>query len=113
MIRALSQLSQMDESAIESFVAEALTMMTGTARRERADGGRWRSWGAPVARCLMLLLVAGLVLQNGSVALSGDKGNDDEEADPGKDVVVVLPDNVDADQVLTDLGIDPTYQYDE
>ena len=106
-------MSRMGESAIESRVAEALTMMTGTERRERAHSLRWRSWGAPAARCLVLLLVAGLLLQDGSVALSADKTKDEDEPNPGKDVVVVLPDNVDADKVLTDLGIDPTYQYDE
>jgi subtilisin family serine protease len=47
-------------------------------------------------------------------AVSADKpAQGEDEPVPGKDVVVVLPDNVDADQVLTDLGIDPTYQYDE
>jgi subtilisin family serine protease len=88
-------------------------MMTGTVRRERAHGLRWQSWGAPAARRLALLMVAGLLLQDGSVALSADKAKDKEEANPGKDVVVVLPDNVDADKVLADLGIDPTYQYEK
>lgn len=88
-------------------------MMTGTARREGVPGRRWRSWGTATAHCLVMLLVAGLLLQDGSVALSADKAKDDEESAPGKDVVVVLPDNVDADKVLTELGIDPTYQYDK
>ncbi len=112
MIQALSLVTHTSESAIESFVAEALTM-TDIVRGDRAHCQRGRFWGATVARCLVLLLVAGLLLQDGSVALSADKAQDEAEPSPGKDVVVVLPDNVDADKVLTDLGIDPTYHYDE
>jgi subtilisin len=106
-------MARMGESAIESLVAEALTMTTGTAGRVHIPGRRWRSRGTPAARCLVLLLVAAVLLQDGSVALSADNANDDEETSPGKDVVVVLPDNVDADKVLADLEIDPIYQYDK
>src|SRR5262245_32545150 len=114
MIRALSRVSCIGERAIESLVAKALTIMTGIERRGHIPGARWESWISLGAHCLVLLLVAGLLLQDGSVALGADKPiKDDEESTPGKDVVVVLPDNVEADKVLADLDIDPTFHYDK
>src|SRR3954469_17009587 len=113
MILASSHVSRVGDSAIRPLVAKALAIMKGTERRDQVPGRRWGCWISPAARCLVLLLVAGLLLHDGSVASSADKTQDDEDPNPGKDVIVVLPDDVDADKVLTDLGIEPTHQYDK